>query len=148
MADSTGPTSGQGGVAAASGARRDQEPTTVILRRLADNLGKFVDTYSELAAEEVRRTKRDAIAAAVLLGAGAGLAFFALALGITAAVLALSLAVAPWLAALILCVLSGLVAGVLAILGMKRLRFQRLTTLMRSVMEDVRWMRRELLGSV
>jgi hypothetical protein len=89
-------------------------------------IGQLTEQLSRLVRDEARLAQAEVSQKAKKLGVGAGLfggaglmAFFGLAVLITAAVLALDLVLPAWLAAVIVAVVLFAVAGVLALVGKK-----------------------------
>jgi hypothetical protein len=89
-------------------------------------LGQLTEQLSRLVRDEARLAQAEVTQKAKKLGVGAGLfggaglmAFFGLAVLISAAVLGLAVLLPDWLAALIVAVVLFVVAGVLALVGKK-----------------------------
>jgi hypothetical protein len=89
-------------------------------------IGQLTDQLSRLIRDEARLAQAEVTQKAKKLGIGAGLfggaglmAFFGLAVLITAAVLALDLVLPAWLAAVVVAVVLFAAAGVLALVGRK-----------------------------
>jgi Putative Actinobacterial Holin-X, holin superfamily III len=89
-------------------------------------IGQLTEQISKLVRDEARLAQAEVTQKAKKLGVGAGLfggaglmAFFGLAVLISAAVLGLALFVPGWLAALIVAVVLFAIAGVLALVGKK-----------------------------
>jgi hypothetical protein len=93
--------------------------TGQLIGQLTEQLSRLVRDEARLAQAEVsQKAKRLGVGAGLFGGAGL-MAFFGLAVLITAAVLALDLVLPAWLAALIVAVVLFAVAGVLALVGKK-----------------------------
>jgi hypothetical protein len=97
----------------------DNASTGELIGRLTEQISTLVRDEARLAqAEMTQKAKRLGIGAGLFGGAGL-VAFFGLAVLISAAVLGLAEALPGWLAALIVAVVLFAVAGVLALLGKK-----------------------------
>jgi hypothetical protein len=93
--------------------------TGELISQLTEQLSRLVRDEARLAQAEVtQKAKRLGIGAGLFGGAGL-MAFFGLAVLITAAVLGLGLVLPDWLAALIVAAVLFAVAGVLALVGKK-----------------------------
>jgi hypothetical protein len=108
-----------------AGASRAHPPTPQdattgqLIGQLTDQLSRLVRDEARLAQAEVtQKAKKFGIGAGLFGGAGL-MAFFGLAVLITAAVLALDLLLPAWLAAAIVAVVLFTAAGVLALVGRK-----------------------------
>jgi hypothetical protein len=108
-----------------AGASRAQPPapqdtsTGQLIGQLTEQLSRLVRDETRLAQAEVsQKAKKLGVGAGLFGGAGL-MAFFGLAVLITAAVLALDLLLPAWLAAVIVAVVLFAVAGVLALVGRK-----------------------------
>jgi hypothetical protein len=116
----TAPTPLSGAPLAEAPARDPKDASTgELISQLTEQLSRLVRDEARLAQAEVTpKAKRLGIGAGLFGGAGL-MAFFGLAVLISAAVLGLTVVPPAWLAALIVAVVLFAVAGVLALVGKK-----------------------------
>jgi uncharacterized membrane protein YqjE len=116
----TAPTPLSGATLAEAPARDPKDASTgELISQLTEQLSRLVRDEARLAQAEVtQKAKRLGIGAGLFGGAGL-MAFFGLAVLISAAVLGLTVVPPAWLAALIVAVVLFAVAGVLALVGKK-----------------------------
>jgi hypothetical protein len=110
----------------AAGATRGAAPPDPANASTGELIGQLTEQLSRLVRDEARLAQAEVTQKAKKLGVGAGLfggaglmAFFGLAVLISAAVLGLAVLLPDWLAALIVAVVLFAVAGVLALVGKK-----------------------------
>jgi uncharacterized membrane protein YqjE len=116
----TAPTPLSGATLAEAPARDPKDASTgELISQLTEQMSRLVRDEARLAQAEVtQKAKRLGIGAGLFGGAGL-MAFFGLAVLISAAVLGLTVVPPAWLAALIVAVVLFAVAGVLALVGKK-----------------------------
>ena len=121
MTAATPPPTATAGATAAAVPPRDPKDTSTgeLIGQLAEQLSRLVRDEARLAQAEVtQKAKKLGVGAGLFGGAGL-MAFFGLAVLISAAVLGLAELLPGWLAAVIVAVVLFAVAGVLALVGKK-----------------------------
>lgn len=124
-----------------------EETTATVAGRLFTNVVNLLREYGALGGHEGKHALRDGVWGLVMLGAAAMVGLYVIGLLFTTMTLALSLVVAAWLAALIVLAFAALLMAVLIVLGIKRLKFERVGKVIHQVRKDVRWLRNEIIGS-
>jgi hypothetical protein len=127
--------------------RSSGESMTRIVRRLSRNVIAMLQIYAVLGKEEARRIVRSMVLGTLFLGVAAILGVYVVSLMLATGILALSTVMPPWLAALIMLLVAATVMAIFALLGIRRLKPQAVINVIHQFLEDVRWLRHEILGN-
>jgi heme A synthase len=127
--------------------RSSGESMTRIVRRLSRNVIAMLQIYAVLGKEEARRIVRSMVLGTLFLGVAAILGVYVVSLMLATGILALSTVMRPWLAALIMLLVAATVMAIFALLGIRRLKPQAVINVIHQFLEDVRWLRHEILGN-
>ncbi len=119
---------------------RGAESTGDVLRRLAADVATLAEVYGAEIRDHYQGLTRDAVRAALFIGAALALGFFALGLLVAAIVLVVAIWIPPWLASLLVLGALVLAIALLVIVGIRRVRRRRAIWAAR-VEEEVRWLR-------
>jgi heme A synthase len=127
--------------------RPSGESMTRIVRRLSRNVIAMLQIYAVLGKEEARRIVRSMVLGTLFLGVAAILGVYVVSLMLATGILALSTVMRPWLAALIMLLVAATVMAIFALLGIRRLKPRAVINVIHQFLEDVRWLRHEILGN-
>ena len=127
--------------------RASGESMTRVVRRLSRNVIAMLHIYAVLGKEEAQRTVRSVVLGTLFLGVAAILGVYVVSLMLATGILALSTVMRPWLAALIMLLVAATVMAIFALLGIRRLKPQAVINVIHQFLEDVRWLRHEILGN-
>jgi uncharacterized membrane protein YqjE len=119
----------------------EQQPTRVLVRELASEVGALARKELELARAELKNDLRTEARTAARLGIAAGCAFLGVNLLLVTAIFALALVMPGWLAALLVTVVVLAVGAIAGGVGWMRRVRQPLARTRRTLKEDVRWIR-------
>jgi putative superfamily III holin-X len=122
------------------GPERGAESTGDLLRRLAADAARLAQVYGGEIRDHYQGLARDAMRAALLIGAALVFGFFAVGLLVATLVLVVAIWVPGWVAALVVLGVLAVVIAILVLVGVGRVRRRRAVWAAR-VEEEVRWLR-------
>ncbi len=116
-----------------------------LLMRLPDQLSALMRSETALAKMEVKAKMAQAIRYAVLLAAGALLAYIGLLAAVATAIIVVGMFIPLWISAIIFTLVLLIGGGVLALIGLSSLK--RMTWMpnktIETVKENIRWLRQQ-----
>jgi uncharacterized membrane protein YqjE len=118
-------------------------PMSDVIKDIIANVQSMVRSEIRLAKAELKEETGRTMAAAKLLGIGAGLGFFAIAFVLTGLALLLALVMPAWAATLLVGVALGIGAAVMLSKGREQLSVPTARKTIDNVKENVEWMKNQ-----
>ncbi len=116
-----------------------------LLMRLPDQMSALMRSEAALAKMEVKAKMAQAIKYAILLAAGALLAYIGLLSAVAAAIIVVGIFIPLWISAIIFTLVLLIGGGVLALVGLSSLKRMKWTPnrTIETVKENIRWLRQQ-----